>query len=198
MVDMNIQVAIDKAATARLTAAIAEIQKHTGRSVYQSVMFASVKVCQSGRHDSKPGLKKRKIRPDPLAARGRGMKKSQMGGLVDILSQRKAPRVARVSGPSDPLVVIKRHGLAKRLWNIMAAKAASTKSGTALAFSKWYSFTVRPKADEVVATMRSKLTYLQTAYPGQEARIATKGAIALEMDVDRKLGIIIDRANKAA
>lgn len=198
MANVNISIDTDAAANARLARAIGEIQKHTGRSAYQSVMFASVKVCQSGRHDSKPGLKKRKIRPDPMVTYKRGTKRADMGGFVDILSQRKAPRVARVSGPSDPKVEIKRHGLAKRLWNIMAAKAASTKSGMMVAFDKWYSFTVRPKSDEVVASIRNKLSYLWKAYPGQEARIAEKGAIALEREVDRKIGFIVDRANRAA
>ena len=198
MADLDISVQIDKAAVAKLSTAIERIHKYTGRSLYQSVMYAAVKVCQSGRRDSKPGMKRRKIRPDPMVTRMKGAKKSDAGGFVDILSQHKPVRVVRVSGPTDKNVEIKRHGLARRLWNIMAAKAAATKSGTAVEFGRWYSFTAREQPEQTTATIKNKLSYLTKVYPMQQARIYEAASKALEWETNRKLGIIIDQAKKAS
>jgi hypothetical protein len=100
----------------------------------------------------------------------------------------------RVSGRSDKLVKVPRHGLAQKLWRVMKAKAAATKSGTLVDFSKWHSLTVRTSPEIVASTIKNKLTYLEKAYPGQEGRVVAKGAVALDRELDRLMGITIKRA----
>jgi hypothetical protein len=102
--------------------------------------------------------------------------------------------MVRVFGKNDKKVKIPRHGLAKNIWNIMAARAAATKSGTLVDFSKWHALTVRTSPEVVASTIRNKLTYLEKAYPGQEGRVVAKGTIALERELDRQMGMVIARA----
>jgi hypothetical protein len=185
MDSVTITASTDQMALHRLSKAIADIEKQTGRSTYQSVMFATVKICQSGRHDSKPGPKNRKLIPDPMI---------KGGWMVQRLTQRNPPKMVRVSGKNDKMVKIPRHGLAKKTWNIMAARAAATKSGTLVDFSKWHSLTVRTSPEVVASAIKNKLTYLEKAYLGQEGRVVAKGAIALERELDRLMGITIARA----
>jgi hypothetical protein len=185
MDSVTITASTDQMALNRLSKAIADVEKHTGRSTYQSVMFATVKICQSGRHDSKPGPKNRKLIPDPMI---------KGGWMVQKLTQRNPPKMIRVSGKNDKMVKIPRHGTAKNIWNIMAARAAATKSGTVVDFSRWHSLTVRTSPEIVASTIKNKLTYLEKAYPGQEGRVVAKGAIAMERELDRLMGITIARA----
>jgi hypothetical protein len=185
MDNVTITATTDQMALNRLAKAIADIEKQTGRSTYQSVMFATVKLCDSGSHDSEPGPKNRKLIPDPMI---------KGGWMVQKLSQRNPPKMIRVSGRSDKLVKVPRHGLAQKLWRVMKAKAAATKSGTLVDFSKWHSLTVRTSPEIVASTIRNKLTYLEKAYQGQEGRVVAKGTVALERELDRLMGITIKRA----
>jgi hypothetical protein len=185
MDSVTITATTDQLALNRLAKAIADIEKQTGRSTYQSVMYATVKICDSGRRDSKPGKKNRKLIPDPMI---------KGGWMVQKLTQRNPPKMIRVSGKNDKMIKIPRHGLAKSIWNIMAARAAATKSGTIVDFSRWHSLTVRTKPEVVTSTIRNKLTYLEAAYKGQEGRIIAKGTSALEGILERKIGEAIKRA----
>jgi hypothetical protein len=184
MDNVSITATTDQIAIDRLSKAIADIEKQTGRSTYQSVMFATVKICQSGRRDSKPRKKNRKLIPDPIV---------KGGWMVQKLTQKNPPKMIRVSGKNDKMVKIPRHGLAKNIWNIMAARAAATKSGTLVDFSRWHSLTVRTSPEIVASSIKNKLTYLEKAYRGQEGRVVAKGAIALERELDRLMGITIAR-----
>jgi hypothetical protein len=116
------------------------------------------------------------------------------GWMVQRLTQRNPPKMVRVSGKNDKMVKIPRHGLAEKTWNIMAARAAATKSGTLVDFSKWHSLTLRTSPATVVSTIRNKLTYLEKAYKGQAGRAVAKGTIALERELDRQMGMVIARA----
>jgi hypothetical protein len=190
MDNVTITADTDNMALHRLSKAIADIEKHTGRSAYQSVMFATVKLCDSGSKDSKPAKKLRPLIPDQ---RHFAMTKGK-SWLVEKLYQDKPAKLVRALGANDPVRKVPRVGTARNIWRIMKARAAATKSGTLVDFSKWHSLTVRTSPEVVASTIKNKLTYLEKAYKGQEGRVVAKGTIALERELDRLMGITIARA----
>jgi hypothetical protein len=190
MDSVTISASTDQMALNRLSKAIANIEKQTGRSTYQSVMFATVKICDSGSHDSKPAKKLRPLIPDQRHSALTGGK----SWVVEKLYQNKPAKRVRALGANDPVRKVPRVGTARNIWRIMKARAAATKSGTLVDFSKWHSLTVRTSPEVVASTIRNKLTYLEKAYPGQKLRIVAKGTIALERELDRQIDIAIARA----
>jgi len=72
------EVQIDKAAVANINAAIAALQDYTGRSVDQSLIYAALRLCISGRARAKIGKRKRDVIKNPeweqIKAELRGLK----------------------------------------------------------------------------------------------------------------------------
>ena len=204
MVDVNIEP--DRRDVDNLRDVLTELQKRTGRDAFQAVMFASVRLCESGRAASKPGRKQReavanpffKIREDRRSlidtSDPKQAMKVQSRYMIPIDTQARGRRWWYTNDRNDPKRRIPRHGLARTIWNLMGAKAAATK-GQAFHRGDFWTFGVFRSSDVSVATLHAGLSYLDKAYPGLQERIITAATKKLEYDAGLKVKESCDKAN---
>jgi len=185
--------------TARLSQVLDELQIETGRDLFQSTMYAVNRIAQSGRADSKPGMKQREMVRNPMF----GLKKSQRSlfdlsdekqgrfaryrYMIAIDTQKRGRRWWHTNDQNDAKRTKPRYALASKIWDVLAAKAAATKSPSSVGGEWWFVGSSAKLPDSVSATMENQLTYLTDAFPNQAARIVDK---ALD-GIQHQLGTLV-------
>jgi hypothetical protein len=204
MVDVNIEP--KRRDVDNLRDVLTELQKRTGRDAFQSVMLASVRLCESGRSYCKPGRKTREVVSNPffkMRKRERALFdmsdprqaiKLQSRYMIAIDTQAKGRRWWYTNDRNDPKKRIPRHGLAKKVWNVLAAKAASTKGQTFNRGDYW-TFGAFRSPDVSVSKVHAALSYLEDAYKNLQETIITKATKKLEYDAGLKVKESCDKAN---
>jgi len=192
----DVMISLDKVDMARLSRAIIGLRTNTGRNCFQSVMFASVRCAESLRAASKPAKYNRPIVKNP-GNTTRGRKKIplhewlQSGiGYDYIIKFGKWYKRTQwfTNDPNDPLRIVHKAGLAKRMWNIIAAKAASNTTKTFSSGNLKYNeehaaFNVFTGMSFTSAKLESRLQYLLSAYgPAYVAKGVNTAVKKLEYD----------------
>jgi hypothetical protein len=197
--------------------------QETGRTAYDAVGYAGFRVCQSGGVISKPGRKKREIEKNPdyarqMRERRKWLKSFGEGATAGsdiwpnyIIARYQGGVVRRIGTGKNPnqdvRAVIEKHGLARQIWKIMAAKFAAMKGGQ---FSDgrserysgtWYAvrrYMSKFGSDKRAAgaDITNRLSYAAVAYPGIEARAVANGAAALAQELERKMKTVEFRAQQ--
>ena len=194
MADLNIDV--NKPDMQRLNSVLHALVKNTGRTCYQSVMFATVRCAESMRASSTPAPNYRKVLNNPAyTAKGRKRipvsewVKSGIGYKFMVkFDFRKDKPFWFTNDKTDPKRVIAKRGLARRMWNIVAAKAASATTASENAGNlnwKQEQASLRVFTGEAFtsATQINELSYLVDAYgPGQVPAAVASATRKLEHD----------------
>ena len=185
----ELSIDVSKPDLTRLTAALKKLQTNTGRSCFQAVMFASVRCAESLRAASKPSKPKRDVIKNPLF--GMSKKRLAMLDTSDAMSRyrymirydfREQKPFWYTNDKNDPRTVITKRGLARNMWNKVAAKAASTRGNT-MYHDEQAAFNVFTNADVTAATLANELTYLTDAYgPGHVNAAVDTATRKLEYD----------------
>jgi hypothetical protein len=187
---------------ARLQKALTELQVHTVRDCFQSVMYATVKVTASARAYAKPGEKLRKIIANPefkMGKRQRGlMTASKFAGypfMFPIDTQARGRRWWYTFDKNDPKRTVPRHGLSRIMWNNLASAAAEA-TGSTRRDSQFTRFLAFNNPNVAIAEITNLLSYEETAYPGITNVAVTKGVNKLNYQINKAVGITVDRANR--
>jgi len=220
MIDVETQV--DKATLDALSKAVGRLQEETGRSAEQSVIFAALKVSESGRSASKPGKRRRDSVDNPQWkqarwAKGRKRRGFQLSAqdealLADVNNLSPFFILAYKQGESKPILLpsydkqdprrqIERHGLARQVWGVMVGKMGAMQPGAKMSaggrdyrVSK-YAERYGDTAGAHVVRLVNKLPYLERAYPGITQRAVSRGTAALTGQMDRRIKRAVARAN---
>lgn len=194
---------VDPAQLARLTKALDELQRYTGRDCFQSVMFAAQKISQSARAYAKPGERMRPVTRNPaftMSKRRRALmvadKFSGYPFMFPIDTQARGRRWWFTFDRNDAKRKVPRHGLSRIMWNNLAAAASEMKAGgrrTASKFSELLSYT---DPNVSIAKITNLLSYEEDAYPGITNVAVTNGVNALNYHINKALGITVNRANR--
>lgn len=190
----------------RINRAVDGLVKDTGRSMFQSIMYAANMICQSGRADSKPARKYRDVVQNPLftmGARkrdlmdltGREAIAARSRYMVEVYSQRKGRKVIYTNDRQDKIRNTPRIGTAKNIWNIMAAKFASAKTNIGER-DKYMQVVGASTATAVNALLHNRLSYLESAYPAQAARIVGASMSRIEKAIERAIDKDVEVANR--
>jgi hypothetical protein len=81
------------------------------------------------------------------------------------------------------------------MWNNLSAAAADAK-GPMSRGSKFTEFLAKQSPEESMAEITNLLSYEETAYPGITNTAITNGVNALNYQINKALGITVDRANR--
>ena len=202
MADITFTARVDDVQLARLQKALSELQQYTTRDCFQSVMYASVKVAASARAYAKPGEKLRKVIVNPehkIGKRNRGlMTASRFAGypfMFPIDTQDRPRFWWYTFDRNDRKRKVPRHGLSKIMWNNLSAAAADQKGPTHQA-TKFTNFLSQTSPTESMAQITNLLSYEEEAYPGITNVAVTNGTSALNFQINKVLGITVDRANR--
>ena len=213
---------IDQATLTALSKAVTRLQEETGRSAEQSVIFAAIKVSESGRAISKPGKKRRPVVDNPQWLQARWAKGRKRRGyalsaqdeslLADVNNLSPFFIVAHRQGQARPDLwpsydkqdnrrTIERHGLARQVWGVMVGKMGAMQPGAKMsAGGKNYrvsKYTERfgDTAGAHVVRLINKLSYLEKAYPGISRQAVARGTAALVGQMDRRIKRAVAKAN---
>jgi hypothetical protein len=213
---VSVSTAIDPQSVAKLQSTLKRLQTETGRTAAESVAYLGNRVCTSAARRAKPSKQKRDIRENTqYKAAVKTLKWAQAqkrkGKSIPAYAQEMLTRINELlpwhivvlrQGGSEPLMigryekptndparVIERRGLAKKIWTIMAAKAAdSTRNAGARHYrvskymDKW-----GQTAGMHVMRLVNKLTYLNEAYPGIVSEAISAATSGISGHIDRKL-----------
>jgi hypothetical protein len=193
----------DPVQLARLAKALEELQRYTGRDCFQSVMFAAQKIAQSARAYAKPGQKMRPVTRNPaftMSKRRKALmafdKFSGYPFMFPIDTQARGRRWWFTFDRNDPKRAVPRHGLSRIMWNNLASAASEMKEGSGRKSSKFSEFLSYTDPNVTVARMTNFLSYEEEAYPGITNAAVTNGTNALNYQINKALGITVDRANR--
>jgi hypothetical protein len=199
---------LDPVQAARLARALNELQRYTNRDCFQSVMYASQKIAQSARAVAKPGQSQRQIIANPAFTMRKDrkalMRRDKFSGYpfmfpIDTQGGRKWWYTFQ---KTDPLRKVPRHGLSRIMWNNLASAASEKKRSTGEGGDSGSSktdfsvFTWFSSVDVAMAGITNLLSYQETAYPGITNKAVTNGTNALNYQINKALGITVDRANR--
>jgi len=190
----------------RINRAVDGLVADTGRSMFQSIMYAANMICQSGRADSKPARKNRPVVTNPLFQMskknlalmdltGKGAIAARSKYMVEAYSQRKGRRVVYTNNPTDKIRNTPRRGTAKNIWDIMAAQFASAK-GNIGESDKYMQVVGASSSTAVNALLHNRLSYLESAYPAQAARIVGKSMSRIDNAIERAIDKDVEVANR--
>jgi hypothetical protein len=214
MVDVGIT--LDEVSMARVKNALQGLSQNTGRTMYQSVMYAANLVCQSGRADSRPAMKLRKIQKNPLAmgrkVKGRDLMqlsaREQRAFMIEAFSQKRGRFTIYTNNMNDRRRAISKRETARNIWNVMAAKFAAFKGGVDVLNSPISGpATIGAETDKLrvlgarstdnaMALLHNKLGYLEAAYPGQTLMIVNKAMSRAEYFIDKATDKAVEVANR--
>jgi hypothetical protein len=204
----------DPVQLARLAKALDELQRYTGRDCFQSVMYAAVKIGRSGAAACKPKAQLRERIRNPMQAelqKGRGPlydipqeERYKLFSKYIIIARCQPPKADffhYTNNPNDEFRKIPRRGLSRNIWSTLSGMAASTRdqqSGTkrGAGDERWAQFRSFNNENVSEAKLDNLLTYMQDAWPGVQSTIITNGVNALNYQINKALGITIDRANR--
>ncbi len=232
---MTLKVVPDQATLDELARVVRELRASTGRSMFDALTYAGVKVAQSGRAASKLGKSKRESIDNPEFKQARGSfawarRQQRMGKAIPAEAQAALNDLNSISpflivkhrqGGQPPLMLpsyekkdprrvihhastipIGGRGLAKKTFNIMAAKMASSAGrekfssrGSQYRISR-YKERYGETSGAFVARLINELTYLETAYPGITNLALAKGTSALRRELERGVAGNVRRANR--
>jgi hypothetical protein len=190
----------------RINRAVDGLVRDTGRSMFQSIMYAANMICQSGRADSKPARRYRDVVTNPLFQMNRKNRAlmdltgeeaiaARSKYMVEVYTPRHGRRMIYTNDPNDKIRNVPRRGTAKNIWDIMAAKFASAKTNIGAA-DKYMKIVGASSATAVNALLHNKLSYLEAAYPAQAARIVGKSMSRIEKAIERAIDKDVEVANR--
>jgi hypothetical protein len=203
---LDIAVDVDAAAIRDLSRAMNRMRTEFKKSSGDAVIWTSRVIAETGAAISKPG---KKIRP--IESRMAGRKKIWFVSKYGT-QNRPQPRQVIVGVGKKPPVrgnakllkarTIKRHGLARKVWNSINGKIGNVRNGqmSGLRASKRYGKTVnaqgkvkkRVSKNDAEITLTNRLTYLEKVYPGIVTKLISKGSKTLE----KRMDIAAERAAK--
>lgn len=198
----------------RINRVLSSLVANTGRSAFQSVMYAANMISQSGRANSKPSRVNREVERNPvfvplkmrkntvvmegrelldltgvqaIAARSRYM--------IAVDTQKHGRKWWYTNRRDDPKVKVPRRGTARHIWDIMAAKFASAQ-GDMRNTDKYMDVLGAHSPTASMALVHNKLSYLEAAYPGQAAVIIDKSMSRIEKRIEQLTDRDVETANR--
>jgi hypothetical protein len=177
------------------------------RSIGQGIIYAAILVARSARKLSKPGRKRHEVEKNPEWDRVRRMKPFERimyarahanemltpYFILHYLQGREPETLGSYEPRTDPRSIVRRRGLAQRVWSVIGGKlGAMTPGGLRPPMKPGQAQVVkRLEARDPWALMRARLSYLTRAYPSIESEAVARGgralAGAIELNLHKRL-----------
>lgn len=211
-----------------LSAVLAALQKETGRSAEDSVVFASMKITASARSAAKIGKKNRDSIVNPEWNREAELKYRRAQGRQNkglpltaeheatlanwqavapfaiVVKRQEKPDILLASWEKkDPRREIENRGLAKKTFDVMYGKLGAMRSGSSTHGGKDYRVSKYQEkygntAGGHAVRLINRLPYVVKAYPALMQTAITNGTTALKRILDQRIARASGNANRGS
>lgn len=173
------------------------------RSIGQGIIYAAILVARSARKIARPGRKRHEVEKNLEWDRVRRMKPFDRimyarahanetlypHFILHHLQGRQPAKWGSYEPRTDPRGIVRRRGLAQRIWSVIGGKLGAMTPGGLNPPMKPGQVQVikRLESRDPWALMRARLSYLTRAYPNIESEAIARGGRALAGAIARNL-----------